>query len=117
MNLLNLTRHEFCLKAKSFKQHKMFIAIIFVEVLLSLLTLICFYYIIKSKQMQKTWSLIGRDLKIIVFFGFVSYLIGTVNALLIHGYKFTMFVMDLDPCSYVWNGLQCFWTNVLYTIG
>jgi hypothetical protein len=63
-NLSTRNRQEMCMLAKSFRYQHSLVAIIFVQFLMSFLTLIILYRICKSPKLGRVFALVEMDLKV-----------------------------------------------------
>lgn len=63
---LSLKNHdEVCEVAYSFRKNNSIFGMVFLNALLSLLTLVLLYLLMRCKEMRRVWSLIDLDLKVI----------------------------------------------------
>lgn len=58
------TQEEQCQIAHSFREKRVFVLIVLVQLLLSATTLAIIVLLVREKKMRKLWALIGRDLKV-----------------------------------------------------
>jgi hypothetical protein len=90
-NPKSLPRDQLCAIAYSFRQSRIPIILASLETLLSTLTLYVIWRLLKCKQMQRAWGIIGEDLKLVAAVGIGYYVLGTVSSAMVGGYKTVSF--------------------------
>jgi hypothetical protein len=114
-NISNRDRNEMCMLAYSFRNEKLLIFTLFLLAFLSFLTLILLYFVYKSKEVRRIYSLVESDLKFIFVIGFISYVVASLNLFIFFSYQFTILLIDLPACFYVTSGYFCFYAQIPFT--
>jgi hypothetical protein len=113
-NISDRDRNEMCLLAYSFRNEKLLIFTLFLLAFLSFLTLILLYFVYKSKEVRRIYSLVESDLKFIFVIGFISYVVASLNLFIFFSYQLSILLLDLPACFYVTSGYFCFYAQISF---
>ncbi|KAI6174365.1 hypothetical protein M3Y98_01182300 [Aphelenchoides besseyi] len=79
------------------------------QVVLSVVSLITIYNVSSSKETTKVFSILSKNLKVLISVGTFGFLgLTAVTVIILYSYILAINLIDQPPCFYVWPALHCF---------
>lgn len=113
-NISTRNRTEMCDLAYSFKKQKLLIFTLFILTLLSIFNMTLLYFIFRNKEVRRIYSLTHPNLKFILVVMFMNYTAASLNSFVFFTYKIIILFLPLPACSYIIDGLFCFYSQFTF---